>query len=1335
MKNEEKEGGRFMRKKRAGMKMLAWVMAVVMFLTMRGMPVLSEVAEVKAAEREMPKNPVHHCVEDGEEGDYGENDITDWSYIYFGSYPQSEIEIDEDDIESLAIVNAEYDENGDAWVGGTKYRRISKDDVNNLNHFFESDSYHYFKWERIRWRVLKNDGNTLFVMADNGLDCKCYADDSENWETALWKNCFLRDWLNNKFYNCAFSGSEQNAIVEQRIIHKQGEEYNTQDKIFLISGEDVYDSKYGFCGKKFDETDTSSYNRDSASRWVDSSEYAYCMGAFSGGFNFIGCDWWLRSANYGDYRVCSSGGVCDLEDGAVNKETAVVPALHIDINSKLWLTADDGTSGEGSSGTPAIDDIQTEKTITINGGGSAYARFYLCDEDKKPLKNTTFDYYFVKDGLRYEYVNKQTDENGAFIFPTLPLSEGESHDFEYVVSLKDSSKELYTDTYTIHASASHLAYTEEWSLSFGGGGSVEAGVSGEANKTYDRIIKLKHKADGTKDLELSLKAATDVGINAAEKLLERKYDIGDIGKTTLKIADGSISEKSKNNTQWTLLIQNYNESSEKHQELVDHFMTILFALDNSNNKMLKKALDEINVDLNTILKAKSQGSSVEVGVGASLVVVDIKIGSLYYKQTSKLFPANRSTTYTYNTTKDFQEDRTGYEMGISAEKSLNLFSNSLLDAFGYSGFNTLGFEGFYKLKTSSISVNEEEIKLKSEDLDQKYDGLAGDKVSKIYTFTVKDEEADLLKNKNENFKKLGEGRSGLLDVGQIRNMADDVLQCNKITYTESDKTKVKVSGKFGAKIAEVFSIGLNYSATRTTTVETTGGEKDKDGLYCTWKNDNNHEGVSGSYAVTDLDTILKPNSLKWLEKIKNSIVSVVGNTAEAVVRNVKAKINQTKTKYLVTITMLKDLSENLFSMENTRGINENSDQKTELVGNAYSVYITDTEENEIERFDEEPIMLELSYNEEDFQNAGLTLEEAELLHIGKYNAESNAYDDMGGILDEENQLVKLSITEPGQYVLMVDQEAPEISFVTLTDATSRPTIGAYISDIGGISGIELWIDGNLLIDAKNYMEFYNPLTETLVYEVENALIAGNHAIRLKAADSFGNESEYFEKSFPVAGTPQITEVNIPTSFQNRIDMNVLVDGYAIHCVEANVVETLSDGTEESKVYALNDNGNKKWNLTLENVNAKKCAIEIVVYDLAGNMVKSSIYESNYKSGSQKPGTGGSSSVKNPGNSNSTNTVRAPEKIKLKNLKSVGKGKLKVNWKWVISDGFQIQYALNKKFTKSKRTKHAGWLDSSIRLKKLKSKKKYFVRIRAYNVDYSGRVIYGPWSNVKKCKVK
>ena len=79
--------------------------------------------------------------------------------------------------------------------------------------------------------------------------------------------------------------------------------------------------------------------------------------------------------------------------------------------------------------------------------------------------------------------------------------------------------------------------------------------------------------------------------------------------------------------------------------------------------------------------------------------------------------------------------------------------------------------------------------------------------------------------------------------------------------------------------------------------------------------------------------------------------------------------------------------------------------------------------------------------------------------------------------------------------------------------------------------------------------------------------------------------------------------------------------------------------------------------------------------------------------------------------------------------------LKVTWKKQQNiSGYQIQYALNKKFTKGKKTVQASKYLSTKYIRSLKKKKTYYVRIRAYTKTDDGTT-YGAWSKGKKIKVK
>lgn len=90
------------------------------------------------------------------------------------------------------------------------------------------------------------------------------------------------------------------------------------------------------------------------------------------------------------------------------------------------------------------------------------------------------------------------------------------------------------------------------------------------------------------------------------------------------------------------------------------------------------------------------------------------------------------------------------------------------------------------------------------------------------------------------------------------------------------------------------------------------------------------------------------------------------------------------------------------------------------------------------------------------------------------------------------------------------------------------------------------------------------------------------------------------------------------------------------------------------------------------------------------------------------------------------------KIKGVVAKNQKKCKIKVTWKKVSNSlGYQIQYATNKKFKKAKKKTVKS---TSVTLRKLKKKKTYFIRIRAYKIA-DGKKVYGKWSSVKKVKVK
>ena len=334
-----------------------------------------------------------------------------WDCVWFGSYPQSEVvcETDSDAITNLeamnadygveyskvsestwnSIVNASYDSNGDASVEGNKYRRIKKNDATrsdtSMYRWKDADTYHYFKYDPIKWRVLNVNETEAFLLADEGLDNQKY--NTYNITSMTWEKSTIRSWLNGydssvntcgedysgkSFINSAFTSSELSAIKITNVVNADNIKWDTkggndtQDKIFLLSESEVYNTSeaesYGF------EKSRSAYDN---SRRSKSSIFAKAMGASARiGDSYAGnCLWWLRSPGYynsyaavvDDVGEVYNGTKCDVSTAWC----AVRPAMYLDLSySELYSYAGTVCSDGTSNTLPVIN--AADKTYCID---------------------------------------------------------------------------------------------------------------------------------------------------------------------------------------------------------------------------------------------------------------------------------------------------------------------------------------------------------------------------------------------------------------------------------------------------------------------------------------------------------------------------------------------------------------------------------------------------------------------------------------------------------------------------------------------------------------------------------------------------------------------------------------------------------------------------------------------------------------------------------------------------------------------------------------------------------------------------------------------------------
>lgn len=89
---------------------------------------------------------------------------------------------------------------------------------------------------------------------------------------------------------------------------------------------------------------------------------------------------------------------------------------------------------------------------------------------------------------------------------------------------------------------------------------------------------------------------------------------------------------------------------------------------------------------------------------------------------------------------------------------------------------------------------------------------------------------------------------------------------------------------------------------------------------------------------------------------------------------------------------------------------------------------------------------------------------------------------------------------------------------------------------------------------------------------------------------------------------------------------------------------------------------------------------------------------------------------------------------LLSVKSKKKGRVTLKIKKISgADGYQILFAVNRKFRKGKKQKLTQ--SRSLTIKKLKKGKTYYFKVRAYRVDSSGKKVYGAYSAPKRIQVK
>ena len=261
------------------------------------------------------------------------------NYIYFGEYPQTI------KASNVSIISTTPDADG-YYLGsdGERYAKVVADPYTSGYTFSNNSSVtsgntYYFKVEPIRWRILSESNGKAFIFCDSMLVNHYYHHtsssttiDGQTVYANNYANSDIRAWLNDEFYKTAF-GDLQQALIQTTQVDNSAQSTdsssnryaceNTFDKVFLLSYDEITDSKY-FASH--------------SERIVELNDYALANGAWT---NYEGdFFYWLRSPSSGNsVQVCDviqdkvqPSGFGSVNDSVSKTGGCVVPALNLTLS-------------------------------------------------------------------------------------------------------------------------------------------------------------------------------------------------------------------------------------------------------------------------------------------------------------------------------------------------------------------------------------------------------------------------------------------------------------------------------------------------------------------------------------------------------------------------------------------------------------------------------------------------------------------------------------------------------------------------------------------------------------------------------------------------------------------------------------------------------------------------------------------------------------------------------------------------------------------------------------------------------------------------------------------
>ena len=1257
------------------------------------------------------------------------NGVTTWDCIYFGNYWQN-------------------DTNGDG-----------KADEND-------------KKQPIKWRVLSVNGNDAFLLADQNLDGKSY---NKEYTEVTWATCTLRTWLNDTFLNTAFTSAEQAAIKNTTVVNEdnpyndtEGGE-NTTDKVYLLSIAEASNTAYGFNGE---------FNTRSETRVAKNTAYV----AGKEGMHAIGevGVWWLRSPGYGSIRAShvDYDGLGDLHSFNVDCDGfAVRPALHLNLSSSnLWSYAGKVTSedvGNSSQSTPTPKPSATEPPI-------------VSDRDESlgtVTKGADLSLGSNKSGKLSKEISEFFPANwslGASVFP-VTLSQKTRSDGSYSVKMAIGvGKTNMLDSKTEWSRYKQVVNDAEKYASLTG---LLYRYAPEKRSTYS-VSKFKKKpslsAVGYMEQEYDkygnlISSTGKIAPELAWKASTNWQFASPIGPWYASLAGGGkiageLGPKYTFSTKkWTL----DGKLSLKPEISLEGGYGI--------NKIITAGVGgKLQVDVQFLPKSScSATASAYIHLYCAFLVDwqhDLKSATFKLWSNPNKFN-QKNDGWTCSLIDDsFAEKTSAWNHKAASQPIAKLKQNGQTDSMTESTLQS-------GILTSSLPIIRE-INGTKVMIFQGYDSERSELNRTVLQYSV-------CKNGSWTEPK------AVLDNGYADMYADMAVADGKLVLAWQ-KEKSEIEGSVSddangiindmANKSEIWTAVFDEaSGTFTQTTQLTNNDKPdmmpkvsegSDGAAVTWLRSSSEDYVENEGTTTICRQTLGSSKVQEIasttKEVKEYAVYEEDGTNHAVYltedENGESQICDEADKTLISsgedegiIAGLQYANGKLLYNRNGKMYELKDGEGTELTDDENSIpsFAIYCKNGDYEGFvwianDDETGegSIKVSMKTEDGFSEPVTV----------YTGKDKRIQYLSPVLESDGQW------EFAANVLNQSTNLNELLVISKTPQTELTLAGASIDEYDvedDLTAVHYYATNTELtpideLTVKIQLEDGTEIEKTISQTVQpGETVSGTAYMDLSDVTNPQTASVYVYAK----GQTDISKNQVSVSVgKSDIRLTNTVEEKGSQAVITATLENVSDRTATTTLKLYSDEKKSKqlymseeisiepWKRVTKTITVNKSdlsynanqAVYMLLHadvaegdcDESNNDSYAILYQAktntNTNTNSQTSSSGTGNAGKKQSTSSKTVKVKAPSKVKLTSAKN-GKGKkLTVKWKKVTgAKGYQLQYAMNKKFKKKKsvQTKKTKYT-----IKKLKKKKTYYIRVRAYKMNGKKKV-YGKWSTVKKVKIK